>query len=103
MKNYDYELFYFGKKLGFGQSGNIFEARLFKESGTLKMVGLYKDDIKLEEMLNEIKIYDIILKSIQGIHIPKLLKFGFSMRNLILYLHHLQEDHLQIKEKKLQQ
>jgi len=40
------------------------------------MVDLYKDDVKLEEMLNEIKIYDVILKIIQGIYIPKLLKFG---------------------------
>ena len=76
MKNYDYELFYFGKMLGFGRSGNVIEARLFEKSGALKMIGLYKDDVKLEEMLNEIKIYDIILKRIQGIYIPRLLEFG---------------------------
>jgi serine/threonine protein kinase len=35
-----------------------------------------KDNIKLEEMLNEIKIYDVIIKPIQGTYIPKLLKFG---------------------------
>ncbi|RIA86072.1 hypothetical protein C1645_741114 [Glomus cerebriforme] len=76
MKNYDYELFHFGETLGFGRSGKVIKARLFKKSGALKMVDLYKDNVKLEEMLNEIKIYDVILKIIQGIYIPKLLKFG---------------------------
>ncbi|RIA87914.1 hypothetical protein C1645_827131 [Glomus cerebriforme] len=36
------------------------------------MIDLYKNDIKLKEMLNEIKIYNIIFKIIQG----QLLKFG---------------------------
>ena len=76
MKNYDCGLFCFGKTLGFGRSGRVIEARLFRNSGALKMVDLYKNMVKLEEMLNEIKTYDVILKKIQGIYIPKLIKFG---------------------------
>ncbi|PKY55330.1 hypothetical protein RhiirA4_427430 [Rhizophagus irregularis] len=76
MKNYDCERFYFGETLGFGRSGTVVKAKLCGKSGALKIVDLYNDDVKLKEMLNEIKIYRIIFKKIQGIYVPKLLKFG---------------------------
>ncbi|GET02513.1 kinase-like domain-containing protein [Rhizophagus clarus] len=76
MKNYNCERFYFGEALGFGRSGTVVKAKLCGKSGALKIADLYKDDVKLKEMLNEIKIYHIIFKKIQEIYVPKLLKFG---------------------------
>jgi hypothetical protein len=76
MKNYDRNRFSFGHMLGYGRTGSIFETTLGRKTGALKMVGLYKDENKLEELLNEIKMYIGPLKEIQGIYIPRLLKFG---------------------------
>jgi hypothetical protein len=76
MKNYDREQFYFRKTLGFGRSGKVITAKLCGKLGALKMADLYKNNVQLKEMLNEIKIYLIPLKKIQGIHIPKILDFG---------------------------
>ncbi|RIA79596.1 hypothetical protein C1645_840313 [Glomus cerebriforme] len=44
MKNYDCGLFCFGKTLRFGRSGRVIKARLFRKSGALKMVDLYKNE-----------------------------------------------------------
>ncbi|PKC09114.1 hypothetical protein RhiirA5_375722 [Rhizophagus irregularis] len=50
------------------------------------MVALYKDEKKLKELLNEIKIYIRPLKEIQGIYIPRLLKFGVLYEAFIFIL-----------------
>ncbi|RGB36224.1 hypothetical protein C1646_90868 [Rhizophagus diaphanus] len=46
MKNNDYERFYFGEALGFGRSGTVVKTKLCGKSGALKIVDLYKDDVK---------------------------------------------------------
>ncbi|CAG8791690.1 853_t:CDS:1, partial [Dentiscutata erythropus] len=76
MKNYDRNQFSFGDMLGNGRSGAVFTAKLCGKTGALKIADLYKNENLLKEMLNEIKIYHGPLKEIQGIYIPKLLKFG---------------------------
>ncbi|CAG8530112.1 15261_t:CDS:2 [Acaulospora morrowiae] len=76
MKNYKRNQFSFGDVLGSGRSGTVFTAKLFGKTGALKIVDLYKNESLLKEMLNEIEIYRGPLKEIQGIYIPKLLKFG---------------------------
>ncbi|RIB28189.1 hypothetical protein C2G38_2239640 [Gigaspora rosea] len=96
MKNHNRNQFSFGDVLRNGQSGTILMAKLHEQVGVLKMVDLYKKEYPLQEILNEIKMYLGPLKEIQGIYIPKLLKYGFSMRHLLLYLHRWSESHLQI-------
>ncbi|CAG8852135.1 21602_t:CDS:1, partial [Gigaspora margarita] len=76
MKNYKRNQFSFGDVLGNGRSGIIFMAKLHEQVGVLKMVDLYKKEYLLQEILNEIKMYLGPLKEIQGIYIPKLLKYG---------------------------
>ncbi|RGB22811.1 hypothetical protein C1646_598826, partial [Rhizophagus diaphanus] len=76
MKNYKRSQISFGDVLGNGRSGVVFTAKLYKEVGALKMVDLYKREYLLQEILNEIKMYLGPLKEIQGICIPRLLKFG---------------------------
>ena len=60
--------------------------RFGRKTGTLKMVVLYKDENKLEELLNEIKIYIGPLKDIQGIYISRLLKFGVLYETFVFIL-----------------
>ncbi|CAI2186387.1 9848_t:CDS:2 [Funneliformis geosporum] len=92
MKNYDRNHFTFGHILGYGRTGSIFEATLGRKTGALKMVALYKDGNKLEELLSEIKIYIGPLKVIQGIHIPRLLKFGVLCEAFVFILTSLAEE-----------
>ncbi|CAG8488057.1 11733_t:CDS:2 [Funneliformis mosseae] len=76
MKNYKRSQFSFGDVLGNGRSGVIFMTKLHEQVGALKMVDLYKKEYLLQEILNELKMYLGPLKGIQGIYIPKLLKYG---------------------------
>jgi serine/threonine protein kinase len=76
MENYKRSQFSFGDVLGNGRSGVVFMAKLHERVGALKMVDLYKKEYLLQEILNEIKMYLGPLKEIQGIYIPKLLKYG---------------------------
>lgn len=92
MKNYDRNRFSFGHLLGYGRTGSIFETTLGGKTGALKMVALYKDGNKLEELLNEIKIYIGPLKDIQGIYIPRLLKFGVLYEAFVFILTSLAEE-----------
>ncbi|CAB4412613.1 unnamed protein product [Rhizophagus irregularis] len=108
MKNYDRKQFIFGHMLGHGRTGNIFKITLGKKTGALKMVALYKDENKLEELFNEIKIYIGPLKEFQGIYIPKLLKFGVLHEAFVFILTSLaeetfatMEDNITRKEKQL--
>ncbi|CAG8474622.1 3967_t:CDS:2 [Paraglomus brasilianum] len=108
MKNYDHNQFTFGHMLGYGRTGSVFETTLGRKTGALKMVALYKDQNKLEELLNEIKIYIGPLKEIQGIYIPRLLKFGVLHEAFVFILTSLAEeafaimgDNITRKEKQL--
>ncbi|CAB4392534.1 unnamed protein product [Rhizophagus irregularis] len=74
-----------------GRIGSIFKTILGRKTGTLKMVALYKDEKKLKEFLNEIKIYIRLLKEIQGIYILKLLKFGVLHEAFVFILTFLAE------------
>ncbi|PKK55453.1 hypothetical protein RhiirC2_419798 [Rhizophagus irregularis] len=76
MENYKRNQFSFGDVLGNGRSGVIFTAKFHEKIGALKMTDLYKNEYLLQEILNELKIYLGPLKKIQGIYVPKLLKFG---------------------------
>ncbi|CAG8483756.1 3455_t:CDS:2 [Funneliformis mosseae] len=93
---------------GYSQTGSIFETILDRKTGALKMVALYKGENKLEELLNEIKIYIGPLKDIQGIYIPRLLKFGVLYETFVFVLTSLAEetfanmgDNITRKEKQL--
>lgn len=108
MKNYDRNQFIFGHMLGYGRTGNIFETTIGRKTGALKMVALYKDENKLEELLNEIKIYIGPLQEIQGVYIPRLLKFGVLHEAFVFILTSLAEvtfatmgDNITRKEKQL--
>ncbi|CAG8634349.1 6659_t:CDS:2 [Paraglomus brasilianum] len=76
MRNYNRSRFLFGSVLGHGRSGVVLTAKLCGKTGALKLADLYKNKELLEEMLNEIRIYVGPLIDIQGMHIPKLLRFG---------------------------
>ncbi|CAG8624907.1 6546_t:CDS:2 [Acaulospora morrowiae] len=76
MENYKRSQFSFGDVWGNGRSGVIFMTKLHEQVGALKMVDLYKKEYLLQEILNELKMYLGPLKEIQGICIPKLLKYG---------------------------
>ncbi|CAB4482431.1 uncharacterized protein OCT59_019918 [Rhizophagus irregularis] len=64
--------------LGSGRIGSIFKIILDRKTGTFKMVALYKDEKKLKELLNEIKIYIGPLKEIQEKNV------SFEENNLLI-------------------
>ena len=85
MKNYR-NRFHFGNVLGSGRSGNVFTTTLCGKTGALKMVDLYKNEDRLNELLNEIEIYIGPLKEIQEIYVSRLLNFGILHEAFVFIL-----------------
>ncbi|CAG8729669.1 3415_t:CDS:2, partial [Ambispora leptoticha] len=86
MRNYNRSRFLLGSVLGHGRSGVVLTAKLCGKTGALKLADLYKNKELLEEMLNEIRIYVGPLIDIQGVHIPKLLRFGILHEAFVFIL-----------------